>query len=211
MDKLLVGGCVASLMGAALIESGKTETRVEQGGVPKPMLFVSRDCGSQCNQLRASLSKRLEFEEYDVFDGGVGAALYAQYGGNGELPYVVIGEQRIAGNYPGEMISAIAIEYGASQLVDDERDALRRNFDLKGKARVVMYANSWCGYCDQARDYFRSRDIALVEFDIELDTEARRDFDILRGRGTPLLYQGYRRVDGFDVQKIERDFDIDVR
>lgn len=205
----LVG--VASLMVAALIDSDKAETRVQLGNGPKPMLFVTRECGSQCKQLRNSLSKRLDFDEYDAFDGGAGAELYAQSGGDGELPYVVIGEQRIAGNYPGELISAIAIEYGDGQLGADERDALSRNFDRDGNPRVVMYANSWCGYCDQARDYFKDRDIELVEFDIELDTKARRDFDILRGRGTPLLYHGFRRVDGFNVPKIEREFNFDAK
>ena len=71
-----------------------------------------------------------------------------------------------------------------------------------------MYATEWCGYCDKAREYFLDNDIAFVEFDIEKDRDAKRDYDALLGSGTPLLYFGYARISGFDRGRIEKEFDL---
>ena len=71
-----------------------------------------------------------------------------------------------------------------------------------------MYATAWCGYCKKARQYFADNGIDFVEYDIEKDRAAKRDFDTLLGSGTPLLYQGYTRVVGFDQRKIEKEFDL---
>ena len=209
MYKLVAILSVSLLVVTAFAGDQGMERRVEPGVGPTPILFVASDCGQGCIKLRKSLSQRLYFREYDVSDGGAGSELYANLGGTGSFPYLVIGDQRIAGNYPGELLSAIAIEFGAGPLSDEERAAFSRNFDERGEPRFVMYANEWCKFCDEARDYFQERGVELVEFDIEQDTSARKDFDVLYGRGTPLLYQGYKRVDGMNIPKIERNFDLD--
>lgn len=36
-------------------------------------------------------------------------------------------------------------------------------------ARVELYTTSWCPYCKQARQFFRSRGIALKDHDVEKD------------------------------------------
>lgn len=71
-----------------------------------------------------------------------------------------------------------------------------------------MYATDWCGYCEQARQFFADHDIEYVEFDIEKDRKAKRAFDVLRGSGTPLLYHGYARAVGFNVRQVERQLDL---
>ncbi|MDJ0940292.1 MAG: glutaredoxin domain-containing protein [Woeseiaceae bacterium] len=210
MQKIvLILSAVVALLWLALVITEGSDRRVSQTNGPTPMLFVTKNCGHSCSRMRRSMSQRLDIEEHDAFDGDAGTALYKQYGGEGYLPYAVIGDQHITGNDPGSIISAIAIEYGPGQLPLEERDALRRHFDRYGEPITVMYATSWCGYCDRARDYFADRGVELVEFDIEHNREARRDYDILMGYGTPLIYQGYKRVQGFDVPRIEQTFDLD--
>ena len=33
--------------------------------------------------------------------------------------------------------------------------------------KVIMYSTAWCGYCKKARQYFKSKGISFVEYDIE--------------------------------------------
>lgn len=65
--------------------------------------------------------------------------------------------------------------------------------------KVVMYATSWCPYCQQARDHFRQQGIPYVEYDIEKDAAARRAYNAFGGRGIPVIFVGKRRINGFSV------------
>lgn len=51
------------------------------------------------------------------------------------------------------------------------------------KARVLMYATSWCGACRAARAYFTRKRISYVEKDIEKDPAARQAMSRLNPRG----------------------------
>ena len=70
--------------------------------------------------------------------------------------------------------------------------------------KVVMYATSWCGYCKQARRYFKKYHIPYTEHDIEKDERARRMYDLLGGQGVPVILVGRRRMNGFSVAGFER-------
>lgn len=65
--------------------------------------------------------------------------------------------------------------------------------------KVVMYATSWCGYCQQARNYFHQQGIPFTEYDTERDAEAKRRFRALRGGGVPLIFVGKRRMAGWSA------------
>ncbi|MGB0848554.1 MAG: glutaredoxin family protein [Thiolinea sp.] len=69
------------------------------------------------------------------------------------------------------------------------------------KQRVVMYSYSWCGYCAQARNYFRANRIPYIEYDIERDRAAKRRYDAFRGRVTPVIFVGRNRMNGFSVHR----------
>jgi glutaredoxin len=64
---------------------------------------------------------------------------------------------------------------------------------------VVMYATSWCPYCQQARNYFREQGIPYVEYDIEKDEEARRAYKNFGGKMIPVIFVGQRRMNGFSI------------
>jgi len=178
-------------------------------GAPKTVLFTTGQCGKACEETRNYLKRRkIDFEEHDAFDNGSGTDLYKEYGGTGYMPLIAMGEQRIIGHNPGDIISALADEFGSAHIKSRELKALQRNFDSNLEPRVIMYATAWCGYCKKARQYFVANGIDFVEYDIEKDRAAKRDFDTLLGSGTPLLYQGYTRVSGFDQRRIEKEFDL---
>ena len=208
MKKVLIA---AAIIGAGyyLYNQGGSNVGVyADDGTPRTVLFTTEQCGNACDEMRRYLRSRGPFEEHDAFDGGPGHELYESYGGTGYLPYVAVGKQRVTGTDRGAIISAIAAEFGLEKVKSKERKALERNFDASGNPRVVMYATDWCGYCNQARQYFADNGIDYVEFDIETDRTAKRDFDALLGTGTPLLYNGYARMAGFNRGQVDRQLDL---
>ncbi len=70
--------------------------------------------------------------------------------------------------------------------------------------QVVMYATSWCPYCQQARNYFREQGIPYIEHDIEKDADAKRAYEAFGGRGVPVIFVGKRRMNGFSVAGFNR-------
>jgi glutaredoxin len=54
---------------------------------------------------------------------------------------------------------------------------------------VIMYMTSWCPYCVKAREYLRSLDVNLVEYNIERDKSKREEMLSKSGgsSGVPLV------------------------
>lgn len=71
--------------------------------------------------------------------------------------------------------------------------------DYAEQQKVVMYATSWCPYCQQARNHFRQQGITYTEYDIERDMEAKWRYQAFGGRGIPVIFVGKRRMNGFSV------------
>ena len=69
--------------------------------------------------------------------------------------------------------------------------------------RVIMYSAAWCGYCKQARQYFRRSGISFVEYDIEKNQNARRAYDAIGGNGVPVILVGNKRLNGFTVANFQ--------
>lgn len=71
----------------------------------------------------------------------------------------------------------------------------------KQQRQVTMYGTSWCGYCAKARQYFISNDISFVEYDIEKNAQAKKKYDSLGGKGTPLIVVDEKNMTGFSELK----------
>jgi len=54
---------------------------------------------------------------------------------------------------------------------------------------VIMYMTSWCPYCVKAREYLRSLDVNLIEYNIERDKSKREEMLSKSGglQGVPLI------------------------
>jgi glutaredoxin len=72
------------------------------------------------------------------------------------------------------------------------------------KKKVTMYSTAWCGYCKKAKKYFQAKGIPFVEYDIEKNARAKRDYDALGGKGVPVIVMGKKRMNGFSVAGFER-------
>lgn len=72
------------------------------------------------------------------------------------------------------------------------------------KKKVTMYSTAWCGYCKKARNYFQAQGIPFIEYDIEKNSTAKKDYDALGGRGVPVIVMGKKRMNGFSQEGFER-------
>lgn len=66
-----------------------------------------------------------------------------------------------------------------------------------GPGEVVLYATSWCGYCEKTRKFLRAREVPFVEHDIERSEPARQQFEALGGQGVPVLLVRGKVVHGY--------------
>jgi glutaredoxin-like YruB-family protein len=69
--------------------------------------------------------------------------------------------------------------------------------------QVVMYSTEWCGYCKKARNYFKQKGIPFVEYDIEKNARAKRQYDAMGARGVPVILVGKRRMNGFSPERFD--------
>ncbi len=70
------------------------------------------------------------------------------------------------------------------------------------KSKVVLYATSWCPYCEKMRSFFRENNIPYIEYDIEESKEGRRQFDALNGKGIPLTIVKGKVIRGFNTEAV---------
>jgi glutaredoxin len=58
-----------------------------------------------------------------------------------------------------------------------------------GNIDVIMYMTSWCPYCIKAREYIRSLNVNLTEYDVEKDKGKREEMLRKSGgsKGVPLI------------------------
>jgi glutaredoxin len=65
------------------------------------------------------------------------------------------------------------------------------------REKVVMYSTKRCGYCKQARQYFKRNGIPYMEYDVETSQKGKRDYKKMGGTGVPIIMLGQRRMNGF--------------
>jgi glutaredoxin len=76
--------------------------------------------------------------------------------------------------------------------------------DETGGREVTMYTTSWCSVCRRARDHLRKKSIPFSEWDIERNPYARMEFNLLNGRGVPLILVGKQRMSGFSAGQLDK-------
>jgi len=172
-------------------------------GKPKVLLFVMDGCGAYCADVAEKLkSRNIPFEEINA-STDEGRGRFEKFGDN-RLPLTVVGRKTVAGNDLPAIDTALAEVMGIEVLTPAEQQAMGRHFDEQGKPRVVVYGTSWCPYCKRMREHLDGRKIAYQYIDVEQDSDGMRDYGILRGRGYPLVFVGFRRIDGFDANKVDQ-------
>lgn len=175
----------------------------DKNGNPMVIVFIMDDCGAPCAAVVDFLKrKNTAFEEISA-SSDQGAIQFEKFGGGG-FPLTVVGNYKILGDNLTEIETVLAEAYGIEVFGYAEQTALRSNFDDKGNPIVVMYGTSWCKYTKKMRKYLDEHNIPYTEFDIEANTRAKSNYETLKGIGYPLIYVGYRRIDGYDEAQLNK-------
>jgi glutaredoxin 3 len=77
--------------------------------------------------------------------------------------------------------------------------------------QVIMYATSWCPYCERARQLLARKNVAFAEIDIESAPEKRAEMMARSGRRTvPQIFIGEHHVGGSDdLHALEAAHELD--
>lgn len=68
---------------------------------------------------------------------------------------------------------------------------------------VVLYATSWCGYCQKTRVFLNENNIQYTEYDVEKSDEGRAQFEALGGSGVPVIDIKGTVIHGFSLKKMK--------
>lgn len=189
--------------------NGGSAGAFDANGKPQTLVFTFDGCGKPCDDALDLLDKRnIPYENVNLSDGEEQVKRLEHHGGGKHMPTLIIGSHRIARFHRSRIVAVLAEVYGSQVLSSAEDDAMREHFDSTGKPVLVMYGTRTCGFCKKADRYFADQGVDYKNMDIEENSKAKRSYQILEGSGTPLIYVGFRRVEGFDEDEIDRAFDL---
>lgn len=63
---------------------------------------------------------------------------------------------------------------------------------------IVLYATKTCPYCQKAREFFQTNQLAFTELDVT-DPVVAAQFKALGGNGVPMVFSKQLRIIGFDA------------
>lgn len=79
-----------------------------------------------------------------------------------------------------------------------DQSALRAEI---GSAPVVLLSTAWCGYCRKLRTSLNDWGVAFEEIDVEHKANGHRAYQLVNGRGVPILLIGDQQVHGYSPDK----------
>ncbi len=92
------------------------------------------------------------------------------------------------------LLGAQCICVSAGTILADERMVVA----LEDTPKVELYITSWCPYSKQAVNFFQSRGIPFVSYDIEKDQSAARRKDQLDSKkGVPFAIVNGQKIHGY--------------
>lgn len=173
----------------------------DKDGKPQAWVFTFNECGKPCDDAVSILKQRAEYIRFNVSEE-TGKQRLSEVGGGTRFPLIIIGNRRLEGGNRMHIISALAEGIGVNTLTRYEQRVMESHFYEDGSPAIIMYGASWCGYCKKMREYFNKNNIQFTELDAE--SSAKSEYAALRGAGFPLIYIGYRRIEGANIKLIEK-------
>ena len=79
------------------------------------------------------------------------------------------------------------------------------SLSAKPQPRVIVFSTPTCGFCNQAKSYFRQKNVRYTDVDVSRDQAAARDMVRRSGQqGVPVIDIGGQLVLGFNRPKIDQ-------
>jgi len=75
---------------------------------------------------------------------------------------------------------------------------------MKQPKKITLYTTRQCAHCRQAKAFLQKHKVRFMEFDIERNQRAFKEFQRLGARGVPVIMVGSIKVDGFNPKKLEQ-------
>jgi glutaredoxin-like YruB-family protein len=80
---------------------------------------------------------------------------------------------------------------------------------MSAQPKVVVFSTPTCSFCNQAKRYFREKNIRFTDVDVSRDQSAARDMMRKTGQmGVPVILINNRPIIGFDRPKINQMLNI---
>jgi glutaredoxin 3 len=80
---------------------------------------------------------------------------------------------------------------------------------MTSQAKVVVFSTPTCTFCNQAKRYFREKNIRFTDVDVSRDQSAARDMMRRTGQmGVPVILINNKAIIGFDRPKINKMLNI---
>jgi glutaredoxin len=171
-------------------------------GNPEVWVFTSNHCGGWCQKSILEIERRqVSFKELQLDGNEENYKLYRKLGA-GRLPYIVVGEHKVSGFHRAMIASVLAQTYGDKYLTEDEIEYYQNHFYTDGSPKIYMYGVNWCPYCKQMREEFANRNMDYVEINVDEASDRRFLVDTMQIDGFPIIYVGYRRVQGANINEV---------
>jgi glutaredoxin-like YruB-family protein len=75
--------------------------------------------------------------------------------------------------------------------------------------KVIVFSTPTCSFCNQAKRYFREKNIRFTDVDVSRDQSAARDMMRSTGQmGVPVILINNKAIVGFDRPKINQMLNI---
>lgn len=177
-------------------------------GEPQIILYISKECGSPCNNIMADLNRRrakfkaVEISYYD--DDHPGTRQFKAHGGGSSLPYMVSGNNYGLVTMKSEVASQLALTFGEKYLDSHEKQLYKKHFDSSGNPIIVMYGAEWCGYCRKLEKGLIKSKLDYIEIDLDAHSDKQAIAQTLQIGGYPSTWYGYQRVRGVDLKAVKR-------
>ena len=98
-----------------------------------------------------------------------------------------------------------ALDSDFFDILDETQEEETQEEVAENSPTVEIYETSWCGYCKKAKDFFRSRGIDFVTYDIDRDQQARSRMQSLTSRmAVPFVVINGQGVPGYNVTAYEQ-------
>lgn len=167
----------------------------DEQGKPLAVVFITDNCGKPCDDTLKFLKKRrINYSLYPLDNNDANIALWKEYGSVNSFPNIIVGNERVYGSYKGQIISALAVNYGNKVLTSTEKHYMKKHFNGDSSDQLVMYSASWCPYCKKMREALNEKNRDFLEIDVEKSSLRKSMTTTLNISGYPLMYYGYKRL-----------------